>query len=72
MSGKTDQAKGRAKEVIGTVTGNKDLESEGKADRQAGDAKQIIDHAKGKIETFVDEVEEKGEKTMKKIRDART
>ena len=36
MSGKSDQAKGRAKEIAGTVVGDKDLESEGKADRRVG------------------------------------
>jgi uncharacterized protein YjbJ (UPF0337 family) len=48
MSEKTDQVKARVKEVVGTATGNKDLESEGEADRQIGDAKQTIEHAKGK------------------------
>ncbi|MGD0044877.1 MAG: CsbD family protein, partial [Isosphaeraceae bacterium] len=38
MAGKADQMKGKAKEAVGDLTGNKDLKSEGKADRQAGEA----------------------------------
>src|SRR5664280_1468342 len=37
MAGKSDQMKGKAKEAVGDLTGNKDLKSEGKADRQAGE-----------------------------------
>jgi uncharacterized protein YjbJ (UPF0337 family) len=38
--------KGKAKEAVGDLTGNKDLKSEGKADRQAGEAKEKV----GKVE----------------------
>ena len=69
MSGKTDQVKGRVKGVVGTATGNKDLESEGKAERQIGDAKQTIEHAKGKIVDVVGRAKDKGEEKMKKIRE---
>lgn len=34
MGAKSDQVKGQAKEVVGSVIGDKDLESEGKADRR--------------------------------------
>ena len=51
MAGKTDQMKGKAKEAVGDLTGNKDLKSEGKADRQAGEAKEKV----GKVEEKVDE-----------------
>jgi uncharacterized protein YjbJ (UPF0337 family) len=51
MAGKTDQMKGKAKEAVGDVTGNKDLKSEGKADRQAGEVKEKV----GKVEEKVDE-----------------
>ena len=33
MAGETEQVKGHTKEAVGSVTGNKDLEAEGKADR---------------------------------------
>ena len=51
MAGKTDQMKGQAKEAVGDLTGNKDLKSEGKADRQAGEVKGKV----GKVEEKVDE-----------------
>ena len=43
--------KGKAKEAVGDLTGNKDLSSEGKADRQAGEVKEKV----GKVEEKVDE-----------------
>ena len=51
MAGKTDQMKGQANEAVGDLTGNKDLKSEGKADRQAGEVKEKA----GKVEEKVDE-----------------
>jgi len=58
MGAKTDQVKGQAKEAAGTLTGNKDLKSEGKADRRAGEAKAKLDHAKDKAEEAVDKVKD--------------
>lgn len=43
MAAKSDQVKGRAKEAIGGVIGDKDLEAEGKADRRAGDPKEKVE-----------------------------
>jgi uncharacterized protein YjbJ (UPF0337 family) len=54
MAGKTDQMKGQAKEAIGDVTGNKDLKSEGKADRQAGEAKEKAGKVEEKVEEVID------------------
>jgi len=51
MAGKSDQMKGKAKEAVGDLTGNKDLKSEGKADRQSGEVKEKV----GKVEEKVDE-----------------
>ena len=51
MAGKTDQMKGKTKEAVGDLTGNKDLKSEGRADRQAGEVKEKV----GKVEEKVDE-----------------
>jgi uncharacterized protein YjbJ (UPF0337 family) len=55
MAGKTDQVKGKAKEAVGDLTGDKDLKSEGKADRQAGEVKEKV----GKVEEKVDEAIDK-------------
>ena len=61
MGAKTDQVKGQVKEAAGSLTGNKDLESEGKADRRAGEAKEKLDHAKVKVEEVIDKAEDKVE-----------
>jgi uncharacterized protein YjbJ (UPF0337 family) len=45
MGEKTDQAKGRVKQATGSLTGDKDLEREGRADRAAGGAKEKVGHA---------------------------
>jgi uncharacterized protein YjbJ (UPF0337 family) len=58
MGAKTDQVKGQAKEAAGALTGDKDLKSEGKADRRAGEAKAKLDHAKDKGEEVVDKVKD--------------
>jgi uncharacterized protein YjbJ (UPF0337 family) len=51
MAGKVEKSKGKVKEAVGTLTGNKKLESEGKIDRRAGEkaerkATEAIDKAK--------------------------
>ena len=70
MAGKTDQAKGRAKEAIGSLTGDKDLKSEGKADRRAGETKETLRDAKGKVEEVIDKAESKIEDVIDKGKDA--
>ena len=54
MGAKTDQMKGHVKEAVGSLTGDKDLESEGKADRRAGEAKEKLDHARDKVDEVID------------------
>jgi uncharacterized protein YjbJ (UPF0337 family) len=54
MAGKADQMKGKAKEAVGDLTGNKDLKSEGKADRQAGEAKEKVGKVEEKVEEVID------------------
>lgn len=44
MGAKSDQVKGQVKDAAGSLTGDKDLESEGRADRRAGEAKEKVDH----------------------------
>jgi uncharacterized protein YjbJ (UPF0337 family) len=70
VSEKTEQVKGNAKEAVGRLTGNKDLESEGKADRRAGEAKEKLSDAKGKVEEVIDKVEGKVEEVIDKTKDA--
>lgn len=50
MGAKTDRVKGQAKEAVGNIAADKDLESEGNADRRMGEAKEEFGHAKDKVE----------------------
>ncbi len=50
MATKTkDEATGRVKQAAGTLTGNKDLEREGKVERAEGKAKEAIDTTADKV-----------------------
>jgi uncharacterized protein YjbJ (UPF0337 family) len=70
MSAKSDQVKGHVKEAAGVLTGDKDLESEGKTDRRTGEAEEQIDHAKDKVEEVIDSTKDKVEEGADKTRDA--
>lgn len=70
MSGKSDQVKGRAKQAAGIVTGNKELEAEGRADRQAGDAEVKIEKAKRKVEQAIDKTTAAVERAADKAKKA--
>lgn len=48
-----DTAKGKAKDVVGRATGNKDLESEGKADQVVGHLKQAGEKVKDAVSSAV-------------------
>jgi uncharacterized protein YjbJ (UPF0337 family) len=48
-----DTAKGKAKDVVGRVTGDKDLESEGKADQVVGHFKQAGEKVKDAVSSAV-------------------
>ena len=56
---KADDLKGRAKEAAGVVTGNKDLEREGKADQAGAKVKETAEKAKDKVDDAVDSVTDK-------------
>jgi uncharacterized protein YjbJ (UPF0337 family) len=51
--GKFDEAKGRAKEAAGDLTGDDDLKREGKVDRASGSLKGKLDRAMDKIRDLV-------------------
>ena len=40
LSNKVEELSGQAKEGVGSATGNRDLEAEGKADQASGNVKQ--------------------------------
>ena len=52
----TDDAKGRAKEAAGSLTGDDEMKREGKTDQAAGAVKDAADSAKDKVEEGVDKV----------------
>jgi len=70
MGAKSDQVKGQAKETVGKLTGDEDLESEGKVDRRAGDAKEKLGDAKDEVEKVIDKAEDKAEEVVDKAKDA--
>ena len=60
--GKIDDMVGRTKEAAGTITGNKDLEHEGRTDQLAGKVKEKLGEAKDWIEEKVDDIRDRGKK----------
>lgn len=62
MSGTADDMKGRAKEAVGDLTGDEELQREGKADQVVGAIKDKAEDAKNWIEDKVDDVRDKLEK----------
>jgi uncharacterized protein YjbJ (UPF0337 family) len=59
MDPNTDDLKGRAKEAVGDLTDNDRLKREGKADRMSGKAKDFVDDVKDRAEDAIDKVKEK-------------
>ena len=55
MGEKTDELKGRAKEMLGEVTDDERLRREGRLDRVGGAIKGAAEAAKDKVEEVVDE-----------------
>jgi len=59
MEGKVEKAKGYVKEKAGQVTGNRDLEAEGAADRVAGKTQEAIGKARRKAGEALEDLSEK-------------
>jgi uncharacterized protein YjbJ (UPF0337 family) len=70
MSAKSDQVKGHVKEAAGVLSGDKNLESEGKTDRRTGEAEEKIDHAKHSVEEVIELTKDKVEEVADKTKDA--
>ena len=70
VGGKSEKRKGQVEEVAGILTGKKSLESKGKADRRAGEAKVKVDHVKKKVEKVTEKAQGKAEKIIDKAKDA--
>jgi uncharacterized protein YjbJ (UPF0337 family) len=54
--GKVDQAKGKAKQAVGDLTGNDRLRSEGKVDEAVGKAKGAVGAAQKKVGAAIQSV----------------
>jgi uncharacterized protein YjbJ (UPF0337 family) len=61
FEGKVDEAKGRAEEAAGDLTGRDDLRREGKVDEETGKARQKLDEAADKGGEALDEVADKAQ-----------
>lgn len=59
FEGKTQNVKGRAKEALGTLTGNKNLESEGAKERANGAAQQRIGKATREVGEAIEDLGKK-------------
>lgn len=59
MGKEVDKTKGKIKQAVGDLTGNKDLKKQGKADERAGKAKGVVADVKDKADNVVDTVKAK-------------
>ena len=69
MGATSDKIQGQAKEVTGIVTGDEDLEAEGKSDRKVGEAEEKIDDAKDRVKDFLDDAKDKAADMADKAKD---
>ena len=58
IEGKLDKAKGSAKKGVGRVLNDRELESEGEADRMRGNVQQTFGKAKRKVGEAVEDLGE--------------
>ncbi len=58
MSATGDKLEGKTKEAAGNLTGDRDLEREGKADQAVGATKSKLDDAKDWADDKLDDVKE--------------
>ncbi|HSE93028.1 MAG TPA: CsbD family protein [Methylomirabilota bacterium] len=59
MGGKWEKAKGKVKETAGEVTGDRDLEAEGVAQQDAGEAQDAFGKARRKAGEAIEDVGDK-------------
>lgn len=69
MGATSDKIQGQAKQATGIVTGDEELEAQGKADRQVGEAEEKLDDVKDRVTDFVDAVKDKTEDVADKAKD---
>lgn len=71
MSAKTEQWKGRIKQAAGSLTGNRRLEREGRADRRAGEAKERLAKTKGRVAGVIDDAADSLENAIDRAKGSR-
>ena len=59
MSGEREQITGRAKQAVGDLTGDEELEREGEVEETEGEVKDRVDDAKEQVDDAVDSVADK-------------
>ena len=59
IEGKFDQAKGAVKDKVGEVTGDRELEAEGEADRAGGNIQEGFGTAKRKVGEAIEDLGDK-------------
>lgn len=58
MSGTADKASGRVKQAAGDLTDNDDLKNEGKKDEAAGKVKDVVEDVKDKANDAIDKIKD--------------
>ncbi len=58
MGARSDQVKGKAKELVGSTVGDEELEAEGTADRRAGEMKEKVGEVEDKVEGVIDQAKD--------------
>ena len=56
MEGKYDQAKGSVKETVGDAIGDREMETEGQADRAGGNLQEGFGTAKRKVGETIEDI----------------
>ena len=69
MGSTSDKVQGKAKEVAGIVSGDEDLEAQGKSERQVGEAEEKLDEVKDRVEGFLDDVRDRAADAVDKAKD---
>ncbi|MFF3648274.1 CsbD family protein [Streptomyces sp. NPDC002181] len=61
--GKMDQAKGKAKEAAGKITGSDRMKAEGKMDQAKGKAKETLSETEERVRGIQDSLSDKRDRT---------
>ena len=56
VNGKIDQAKGRAKQAVGNLTGDDDLKAEGEADEASGKVQDTVGRGTRKVGKAIEDL----------------